>query len=220
MSYTRLDTSAFNRGSLCISAATVNFLHHKHQCLQVAESSTSLRTQGAGAGWWWSRDTRQYTPPQLLLFYLSHPTVYTGCSAALIPAELLSQATSIAEVSLDLSMWYGLDSLAVRTLFLRGKPGDYGAVGVSYLKCQSLHYWVQQQYALLNFVNIVPVILNEFIFTLLSCPLEMSQINMKYLFNLWKSLPYMTVWKTPVSRISKNIFPFFFNIWPAQFSPK
>lgn len=183
MSYMRLDTSAFKRGSLCISAATVNFLHHKHQCLQVAESSTSLRTQGAGraGGGAGTRGSAHH----LSFCCFTCPTPRrTGCSAALIPAELLSQATSIAEVSLDLSMWYGLDSLAVRTLFLRGKPGDYGAVGVSYLKSQSLHYWVQQEYAQLNSVNIVPVILNEFIFTLLSCPLEMFQINMKYLFNL------------------------------------
>lgn len=100
------------------------------------------------------------------------------------PAELLSQATSIPGVSLDLPVWHVLDSLAFRTFFPRGKPGDYGAVGVSCLKSQSLHYWVQRGYALLNFVNIAPIILHEFIFTSLSCPLEMSQNNMKYLFNL------------------------------------
>lgn len=73
----RLDTSAFKRGSYVLpSAATVNFLHYKYQCLQVTGSSTSLRTQGVGQGWWRSRDTRQCTPPQLLLFYLSHPMVY------------------------------------------------------------------------------------------------------------------------------------------------
>lgn len=76
-------------------------------------------------------------------FLLPHLTV-TGCSAALNPAELLSQATLTAEVSLDLPVWYGLDSLAVRTFFLRGKPEDCGAVGVSYLKSQSSHHWVQQ----------------------------------------------------------------------------
>lgn len=110
---------------------------------------------------------RQCTSPQLLLFNLSHLTA-TGCSAALNPAELLSQATSTAEVSLDLPMWYGLDSLAVRTFFLRGNSGDYGAVGVSYLKSQS-STGCNREYTLLDVVNIAPVILNEFIFTLLSC---------------------------------------------------
>lgn len=130
-------TPAF-KSSLCISAAPVNFLYHKYQCLQVAERFTSLRRQGARLGWWWSSVHRH----SFCSFTCSTPWC-TGCTAALNPAELLSQAASIAEVSLDLPVWHGLDSLAVRTFFLR-EPADHGAVGVSYLKSQSLHHWVQQ----------------------------------------------------------------------------
>lgn len=62
--------------SVSSTAATVNFLHSKYQCLQAVRSSTSLRKWGAELGWWQSRDKRQCSPPQLLLFHLSHPMAY------------------------------------------------------------------------------------------------------------------------------------------------
>lgn len=136
------------RGSSVSSiVATVNFLHPKYQCLQVVSSFRSLRKQGAGLGWWQNRDMRQCSPPQLLLFYLSHPTAYK------LPSSLESSRATFSGIVQCRSFiwsaceaWFGQPALqpGIDDIFLRGKPGDYRAVGISHLKSESLHCWVRK----------------------------------------------------------------------------
>lgn len=141
----------------------------------MVRSSTSLRNQGAGPGWW------QSSPPQLLLLYLSHPMAHkfpSSCES--------SRATFWGNVHRRSFIWSAIEAQfghsalqpGIKDTVLRGKSGDYWAVGVSHLKSESLHCWVQKGMSPPQLCEYCT--LHEFIFTLLSCSLEMFQIGVKY----------------------------------------
>jgi len=98
--------------------ATVNFLCPEYQRLQVVRSSTSVRKEGWAGG---RAGTRGHIHHHSFCCFTGPGPQCTTCPAAVDPAELLSQAPSIAGVSSDLPVRHSLGSqpysLAFETLF-------------------------------------------------------------------------------------------------------